>query len=159
MWRSGWLGIDAYGQDTHGFANLDTDRDGAVEAEIHWLAETGDVHTSFRLRYAPDVGVVELLANFAAEHEPGEDDDADASGWSIEDTTAVPATLMPYLSAGVSPEHMFTALASLHSEMFSVLEDAHGLGWDHHWLPGPGPDELWQPADLGTGAGPFAVRS
>lgn len=158
-WSSGWLGVD-YGEESHGFVDLTTGPGGEADALIHRLAGDGEVYSSFRLRFDPEQRRVDLLESVSAELLDGDEDDADDPewGWTVDASASVPDDLAALLSSGPPPEHLFTAMASLHADMFAVLTDAGGLAWDHRYLPGPGPDRLWRPVPLGSGPSPFATR-
>jgi hypothetical protein len=157
-WRSGWLGIEAYGCETHGFADLAYSTDGAAEATIHWLANNGEVYSPFRLRHDPRCGRVDLLESVSADLTEWNEEDTE-QGWMVETSEPVPAHLVALLAADTSPERIFTALASVHAEMFSIILNGDDLTWDHHAIPGPGPDEVWRPADVGSDRMSFSARS
>ncbi|ALE78007.1 hypothetical protein WY02_05690 [Pseudonocardia sp. AL041005-10] len=159
-WQSGWLGID-YGGQTHGFVDLSIGADGAADALIHRLAGDGEIYSSFRLRLDPEHRQVDLLENVSAEFMAADDEDADDPewGWTVDATAAVPPDLAVRFSIGSPPAQVFTAMASLHADMFAVLDDAGDLDWDHHGHPGPDPDRLWQPVTIEGGPSPFATRS
>lgn len=156
-WSSGWLGVD-YGEESHGFVDLTTGPGGEADALIHRLASDGEVYSSFRLRLDPEHRRVDLLENVSAEFMDGdEDDEADPEwGWTVDASASVPDDLAALFTAGSPPEQVFTAMASLHADMFAVLDDAGDLDWDHHGHPGP--DRLWRPVPLGSGPSPFATR-
>jgi hypothetical protein len=164
-WRSGWLGLNAYGVETHGFVDLFTDSSGAAEARIHWLADDGEIYSPFRLRYAPVRQSVDLLACFGDEPMDHDEDDEqppdDASeGWTVESTDPVPSHLTAASPPRTHPEQVFTSLAAVHPDMFEILDDGHAgtLAWDHHWMAGPRPDELWRPVGSTDVSNRFASR-
>ncbi|MFC4949062.1 hypothetical protein [Pseudonocardia sp. GCM10023141] len=152
-WRSGWLGLNAYGVETHGFVDLSMDPIGTAEAKIHWLADDGEIYSPFRLRYAPEHQRVDLLACFGDQPMESDEDDEEPTddplgGWSLESSDPAPGHLTATLSMTTSPEQIFTSLAAVHADMFEILDDwyAGALAWDHRWMAGPGPAELWRPA-------------
>lgn len=158
-WRSGWLGID-YGEESHGFVDLTTGPDGGADAKIHRLGSDGEVYSTFRLRHDPEHRRVDLLENITEEFALDDNDEPDPeSGWRVDASASVPADLAARLSTGAPPDQVFTAMASVHAWMFVVLDDGSDLAWDHYWLPGPDPDQLWRPVDLGSEPSPFASRS
>ena len=164
-WRSGWLGLNAYGVQTHGFVDLFTDPAGKAEAKIHWLADDGEIYSPLRLRYAPDHQRVDLLACFGDEPMESDEDDEDppddtSAGWTVESSDPAPGHLSATSSTTAPPEQIFTSLAAVHADMFKILDDGHAgtLAWDHHWMAGPGPAELWRPVGPADVSEQFASR-
>jgi hypothetical protein len=164
-WRSGWLGLNAYGVETHGFVDLSTDSLGTAEARIHWLADDGEIYSPFRLRYSPEHQRVDLLACFGDEPTESEEDDEEPTddtpeGWTVESSDPAPGHLTATSSTTTPPEQFFTSLAAVHPEMFVTLDDGYAgtLAWDHHWMAGPGPAELWRPVGPADVSGRFTNR-
>lgn len=151
-WTSGWLGISTYGQTTHGFATMTL---GAVDdpvARVWWLAPDGDAHEGLRLRYDPHRHRVDLFACVSEE-------------LSWEATIEVSPDLaercaVPSQIPEIYPDELFTEMATAYADIFQILSitEAQELPWDHDALPGPDPDAIWRPVDLGDGLGPFVVR-
>jgi hypothetical protein len=157
--RSGWLGIE-YGEPSHGFVDLVIGGDGGARATIHRLGSDGEVYSTFRLSHDSEHRRVDLLENIGEDFALDDDDEPDPeSGWNVDASAPVPAHLAAPLSATDAPERVFAAMASLHAWMFTILDNGTDLNWDHHWFPGPDPDQLWRPVPLGSESSPFATRS
>lgn len=165
-WRSGWLGLSAYGVETHGFVDLFTDSGGAAEVRIHWLADDGEVYSPFRLRYTPGQQRVDLLARFDDESMDSDEGDEESpddipEGWSVESSDPAPGQLTTASGPTTPPEQIFTSLAAVHTDMFEILDEDHAgtLAWDHHWMAGPEPSELWRPVGPTGVSDRFANRA
>ncbi|GAB3360232.1 hypothetical protein [Amycolatopsis echigonensis] len=142
-WRSGWLGIAAYGHVTHGFATMTV---GAVDdpvAQVYWLAPDFDVHETFRLRFDPTGRCVDLLVGL--------------DEWSCEESISLTDDQSADFSAlctrsEVFPDELFTRMAALQYADFEIsivrCVDAQDLSWDHGAIQGPGPGIVWCPVDL-----------